>query len=404
MICRNRHIWSAFVLIVLASVGAGGVCWWRCRPERHLGEAERLLADGRSERAAAWLELPERVPATRDRARILRARIALAVGRPKEAVEPLQQVDPQGRWASEAAFWKGRTLYAVGNTPLAIAWLRTALADRPADAETLRWLAAAAYDLGDRRTVLESLKALTGLDPGDARAWRTLALVTREEPDGGEPELYAARMAYEKALALDRDQPKIRVELAEVLLKLAQYEEADRELALCRGRVPESDRAHLLAQSAWARGDRDGCRAMVDAGLAATSGHPGLLAQRALIAQSEGRLAEALGDFDRAVAADPYNSRWLYMRSGALRSLGRRAEADRDGARAAELKGAVISMSSLCDQAADHPLDPAVRIRLGSLCKFLGKFELAVSWYRAALACDPRDPEARAALAMPAAP
>ena len=240
--------------------------------------------------AAPWLELPERSTATRDRALILRARVALAGGRPKTAVGPLQRVDPLGPWAAEAAFWKGRTLYAVGNMPLAIAWLRTALAARPTDAETLRWLAAAAYDLGDLRTVLESLKALTSLKPDDARAWRTLALVTREEPDGGEPELNAARIAYEKALALDPDQPRVRLEMADVLVKLGRYVEADRQLTLCRGRVPEADQADLLAQSAWLQGERDRCRRFVDAGLAAAPNHPGLLARRGLIAQSEGRL------------------------------------------------------------------------------------------------------------------
>jgi tetratricopeptide (TPR) repeat protein len=386
--------------LVLAAAAAGGTAWWRGRPERHLREAQRWLDEGSTERAAPWLELPERISATRDRARILRARIALAGGRPRDAVAPLQQVDPLGPWAAEAAFWKGRTLYAVGNTPLAIAWLRTALADRPTDAETLRWLAAAAYDLGDRRTVLESLQAVTSLEPSDTRAWRTLALVTQEEPDGGVPELDAARSAYEKALALDPDQPQVRMELAGVLVKLGQYDQAEHQLALCRGRVPEADRADLLAQSAFARGESDRCHAIVDAGLAAAPNHPGLRARRALIAQSQGQLDAAVADFDRAVIADPYNARWLYMRSGALRSLGRRDEADRDGARAAELKRAVITMSNLCAEAAQKPLDPAVRIQLGRLCEFLGKRELAASWYRAAMACDPRSEEARSALLL----
>ena len=74
---------------------------------------------------------------------------------------------------------------------------------RPTDAESLRWLAAAAYDLGDQRTVIESLKALTSLKPDDARAWRTLALVTREEPDGGEPEMNAARTPTRRPYPLE---------------------------------------------------------------------------------------------------------------------------------------------------------------------------------------------------------
>src|SRR5262245_40417856 len=146
----------------------------------------------------------------------------------------------------------------------------------------------------------------------------------------------AARTAYEKALALDRDQPRARWELAGVLVKLGQYDQAEHQLALCRGRVPEADRADLLAQAAWSRGESDRSRSIVDAGLAVAPSHPGLLARRALIAQSQGRLDAAVADLDRALAADGFNPRWLYMRSGLLRALGRRDEADRDGARAAE--------------------------------------------------------------------
>ena len=86
------------------------------------------------------------------------------------------------------------------------------------------------------------------------------------------------------------------------------------------------------------------------------------------------------------------------MRGVALRALGRADEADRDNARAAELKQAVVTMSRLNAEAADHPTDADVRIRIGHICESLGKPELAASWYRAALACDPRSADALAAL------
>jgi tetratricopeptide (TPR) repeat protein len=394
---RRNRAWAAVVLLAL--VGAGTAAWWRGRPERHLAEAERRLAEGSWGSAGVWLELPERTAATRDRALILRARAAIQAGRPGDAVAPLRGVDPRGRCAAEADFWKGRALYAVGNTPLAIAWFRSALAARPADAETLRWLAAAAYDLGDQRTVMSALRSLTAVAPRDARAWRTLALVVLEEPDGGEREMDAARAAYESSLRLDPGQPLARLELAGVLVRLGRYAEADRQLALCRGLAPEADRADLLAQSAWQRGERGRCRALVEAGLKASPDHPGLLARCALIDQSEGRLEDAVAGFGRAATLDPYNPQWFHMRGVALRALGRRGEADLDAARSAKLKGAVVAMSDLCDEAARRPTDPAVRVRLGRLCETLGKPQLAASWYRAALACEPRNEEARSALA-----
>jgi tetratricopeptide (TPR) repeat protein len=396
---NRRHALVAALLLSSAVAGGGAAFWWHGRPERYLREAERRLSAGSWDRVAPWLDLPEATKATRDRARIVRARVALASGQPKDAVAPLQGVDPRGPWAAEAAFWKGRTLYAVGNTLLAVSWFRTALADRPTDTETLRWLAAAAYELGDRRTALESLKTLTDIKPDDARAWRTRALVTWTDPDAGELELGASRVAYEKTLSLDSFQPQVRLELAEVLVKMGRFAEADRQLALCEGQVPEADRADLRAQSAWLQGERERCRAIVDVGLRGAPNHAGLLARQALLEQAEGRFAEAVERLDRAVGIDPYNSQWVYMRGVALRALGLRAQADRDAARAAELKTAASTMANLCVIASQRPADPGVRIRLGHLCEFLGKPEFAAMWYRAALACDPRNEEARVALA-----
>jgi Flp pilus assembly protein TadD len=64
------------------------------------------------------------------------------------------------------------------------------------------------------------------------------------------------------------------------------------------------------------------------------------------------------------------------------------------------LKQAVEHMSALNAEAAARPTDPAVRCQLGRLCERLGKVELAASWYRAALACDPDNQEAADALAI----
>src|SRR5262249_46027219 len=153
----GRRRWLAGAAPALALIIAGAWWWWRGRPERHLGGAERLLGRGGPAAARAWLELPESTPATRGPARLLRARVALALGRPAEAVAPLEAIDPGGPLAADAAFWKGRTLYEARQYVLAIGWFKQTLARRPGDAAAHRWIAAACYDLGARELAVASL-------------------------------------------------------------------------------------------------------------------------------------------------------------------------------------------------------------------------------------------------------
>ena len=395
---RGRLLGWCGTLRALIAVAWGGSLWWRWRPSRHLAEAARCLEAGRWEDAAAWLEVPEKVPETREPALLLHARVALAEGRPEAAVSSLRGIRPDGPNSAEAAYLKGRVLQEVGNTPQAIAWFKRAYEGRPKDPEILRRLSAAAYDLGDRETLLTALKILTGVAPGDARAWRTLGLVTLEEPEGGEQECDLAIQAYERSLHLDPGQPRARLELAEVLVRVGRFDEAERHLRDCQTHIPKSEWSNLMSQIAWGKGDRERCRAIVEAGMKDAPTHPGLLARRGQIAQSQGRFLEAIEWYDRAVAADPYNPQWPFMRAVVLRPLGRADEADRDSARAAELKRAVASMSRLNAEASDNPADPGVRVRIGRVCEGLGKPGLAASWYRAALACDPHSGEAQAAL------
>lgn len=386
--------WAATAVAALGVLGAGFGLWWRGRAERHLAAAELWLRDGQPEEALLWLPLPEADPATRNHACLLRARIGLESGRLMEAVRALDRVkNPQGAEVAEFAFWKGRTLFAAGQPLLATHWLHAALDHRPHDGETLRWLAAAAYDLGDRTTVVNSLEEAVRLDPRDARAWRTLGAVFKENAD-----YERARSAYQATLRIDSSQPQVRLELAETLFQCGEPDAAERELELCRNRVAEGARADLLARCRKQRDDLEGWRAAVEDGLARAPEHPGLLTQRAQVDLVEGHAAAALKRLDRALRVDPYRAQTFFERGTALRMLGRIDEANRDFKRAADLNRKLAEMSELNEEAARAPDDAQVRYRLGELCVALGKHDLAASWYRAALACDPKHNAARLAL------
>lgn len=389
--------WRGWLWVVLAVCGISGCAWiWiHGRPERDLAEAERLVRGGEPLDALTWLDLPEAHPATRERALILRARIAIERRDLPDAVKALDGVKHDGPLAADFAFWKGRTLYEARQPLLALGWFETARKLRPDDADAARWVAAAAYDLGERATAVKALEAVAKLDPKDARVWRTLGTIFLENV-----KYEQAQPAFERSLALDRDQPEVRLALAETLLKLGDAGAASRELGKCEGRVPEGRRAEMLAECFRLKGDLDGYRAAVRAGLAAAPDHPGLLAQQASIDLAEGHEDQALVNLDRAVATDPYRSQTFYQRGLLLRRLGRDADAAKDSERAQALNKGLAEMSTLNDQADQNPQDPEVRFRLGQVCLELGKPELAASWLRAALACDPNHEAARRQLSL----
>jgi tetratricopeptide (TPR) repeat protein len=383
-----------FVAALLAGILATGAwLWWNGRADRHLAQAERLLERGDYDELEGWLSLPESVAATRDRALLLRARAALSSGRPSQAVAPLDQIKPGGEYAGEAAFWKGRTLYAVGQTLRASAWFAEACALRPDDPETQRWTAAAAYDLGARSQAIAALTRLVELRPDDARAWRTLAFINHENALHEK-----ALKAYESTLRLSANQPTVRLEFAETLIALGRAEEAERQLDRCQGLVPESVRCELLARCRLSRGDRQGFVRLVASALAQFPDDPGLLMHQSQVDLMTEHIDRALTHLDQAVAGEPYNSKLYYRRSTVLRLLGRTAASNADVARANEINDGLAEMARLNNEADSRPDDPEVRYRIGVICTRLGKKELAASWFRAALACDPLHAGAQAAL------
>lgn len=385
--------WVGVGLTLGLGLVATGCWWWVGRPERHLAAAETAFEAEEWDQALVWLTVPRREPQTRERASLLRAQIALRRGRPSEAVGPLDEVDPNGPQALAAAFWKGRTLLAVGQTERGLAWFRGYVAQRGDDPEGWRWLAVAAYDLGSRDEAITALNEVTRLRPDDAPAWRTLGLVHREQVDHD-----LAIQAYERALKADPGQPGVRLELAASLVEAGRFTEAEAQLERCRGQVPEADRAVLRARCRAALGDVEAQRAILDEALARSPGHPDLLADRAVLDLANRDLDAAIARLDRALKAAPFDPKLHHRRSLAHHAAGHDAEAARDQARANALNQDLARMSELNEQAAQHPTEPEVRHQIGELCERLGKPKLAETWFRAALACDPRHEPANKAL------
>lgn len=374
----------AIGLALAAATASLGLWWWNGRPSRHLAFAEQALVEEGPRTALEWLALPEATAATREQALLLRARIAVERGDPARAARVLDQIDPSAPNAAAFAYWKGRTLLAARQPLLAQTWLNKALGHDPTHADAARWLAVAAYDLGDRSTAVDALKTVARLDPADSKPWRTLGLIYKEYL-----EYELAADALEHCLTLAGAADLARLELAEVRLRLGDATSARVLLRDCEGRVPRSRRAAALAECQFLQGELEPMRQTLEAGLAADPENLDLLVQTARLDAAEGRRQAALRRLDRVLELNPYHAESLYQRALILRGLGRDRESRVDLDRSEALKLGLARMSSLNDQAASNPQDPEVRYQLGKLCVDLGKPELAASWYRAALACDP---------------
>jgi tetratricopeptide (TPR) repeat protein len=384
-----RTALTAILALVVSVLGVlATYAWVAHRPDRQLAEARRLIDVGEPSEALAWLVLPEATPRTRDQALLLRARAALGRKRPADAVAPLDAIDTDGPLGAEAALWKGRTLLAVGQTARAIPWLESAIAGRPDDPEPYRWLAVAAYDLGARGRTVAALESVARLDPRDPRPWRTLGLIHRESADHE-----SAASCYLESLRRDALQPRVRLERASSLTELGRFDEAAAELDRLRPgpEVPAGDLAELRARALAAQGDQDAERELLDRALADAPDHPRLLSLRAVLDLGVGRAEDAEALLSRALAADPFDPRLYTQRSIARGALGRDDDAAADSARARDLRADLAAMEAKNAEADAHPDDAAVRVELGRISERLGKAELAASWYRAALACDPRD-------------
>ena len=379
-----------WALTGVAALSAAGWVWVSGRPERALAEATRLAEEGSPGEALLRLPPAESAPGTRERALLLRARVAVERRDLAGAVGALDGVRHDGPHAGEFAYWKGRTLYEAGQPLLALRWFEAARSARPDDPDAARWTACAAYDLGDRSTAVAALEAVARLAPRDARVWRTLGTIFQENV-----KYEQARDAFEHSLKLDRAQPDLCLELAETHLRLGEIDRAVARLKECQGHVPEERHADLLAEVLGLKGDLEGARGAVARGLAVSPGHAGLLSRDAAAAAFEGRLEDALTRLNQAASADPYRSQTFHQRASVLRRLGREADADRDAARAASLNRTLARMSALNDEAAEHPRDADLRYRVGEACSDLGMFDLAASWFRAARACDPAHDAAR---------
>lgn len=346
-----------------------------------------------------------------DHAHLLRGVVLHARQQPALALAELNQLDDHAPMAIrlQALAVSGKCLLELGALREAERAYAFIVEQRPDDTDARRRLAVVAYDMGQLGAAVEHLREVARLDPVDALPHRLIGLIYKDM-DQNELAVAAYQEALRRGRALvtseatpgrdtywwwqsytplpDTVVSEIRLELAEVLVKLARYAEA---LAAIEGQAAgnRGDAVRLaVARAASFRGlgRKPEAAAVVDQALAVIPATE-LYRVRGQLDLDDGRYADAVRALEQAVRLAPADYQAHFLLAGAYAGVNRKDDASRETARAEAIRRDLDRITQLSREAMDRPWDPIVRRQLAELADRLGKPELAAVWRKAAAAC-----------------
>jgi tetratricopeptide (TPR) repeat protein len=289
--------------------------------------------------------------------------------------------------AAECYLWLGRLVEAIQTARAAIARDAGAL-------EARRLLASAYYDLGAMRETVAELEELSLRAADDGRPEYLLGLIERDRE-----RFQNAIVHYRESLRRNPRQANretVRFELADSLVKVQCFDEALGVLDQCSRTAPTLT---LIAECHHSLGRTDEARSLLQSARNLDPTYAPACLQLGVLFLLMRQVGDAIGVLEDAVRLAPQNSQARYYLSVAYarnREYGKSADELRimNAISAAERE-----FSELHTVASQNPDDPDVRYRIGVLARKLEKYDLAGTWFRAALALRPDDALAGAALA-----
>ena len=383
---RWRQRRNALALIV---VGGIGVIVWRhyvTRPDYRLARGQDAI------KAMDWDSVQAFATRLEDNghpnhAHFLRGESHFARHRPDLALSEFNQIQDAGPLRLQAAAHSGRCLIDLGNLSEAARVLTFVIGEQPDNVEAHRGLAVIAYDLGQSSTAVDHLEAVARLDPVDARPHRLIGLIYKDMA-----QYEKAATAYREALTRKLP-PKVAgevyLELAEVLVRLAQFSEGLEALDADVPLESVPSRSVIRAECLRGLGRRQEAAELLDRVSVRTSTAE-MYRVRGQLYLDEGKSVDAVRVFEQAAALAPVEYQVHYLLAQAYSAAGRQAEAAKTLARAEDLRKDFDLMTRLSRDAIEKPWDPGVRLQLAELSDRLGKPQLAAMWRSAAAACRDR--------------
>ena len=346
--------------------------WISFGPEGLYRQGREALIEGDRVRVLEIAEQLLKTAGLEPEGNLLKGLILARAGKRDEAIVCLQRAAINPKLAVEANTITARCCYESGRYLHAIDAALHALQQDPHALDARRWLASAYYDLGAVSEATTEMEHISAHDPTDARPDRLLGLIAKDS------ELYSKAIGhYRKSLERDPRQSgveQVLIELAESQTKVDQFQ---CNTSLGRFELAESQLIEAMAldpqysPAKLAMGKR-----MLDQGQAENA------AQILVVARQ----------------LEPFNREIQLHLSQAFRAMGKTEEADVALKRMLEIQAWEREFSDLHDQVASHPDDAELRYRTGELANRLGKSQLAVLWFRAALSIDPSHSRSREAL------
>jgi tetratricopeptide (TPR) repeat protein len=377
------------------AVGLALWAWSRSTGDagQQLGRGLTLLAKNETREAYKIARQLQANPASVPQGDLLAGAILLQSGQFEPALQTLVGPSKNDATATMAYTLSAEAYYKLGRWGEAVLASQEALKREPDNLMARRWLAAGAYDLGSVGMAAEELLKLAEADPKDGRANRLLGLIEKDR------EQFAPAVDfYRESLRRQPEAPdrgEILEELGDCLVKLNRFDEALAALE----ELPETVGVlNLRATCQAGLGEAEAQSATLARARELEPTHLKTLVASAARATADGDLDGAIVWLSAAVEHHPHDSQSHYLLAQALERSGEGERAKEQFRLFEQWQAVEQEFTELHNTASAEVSNAKLRLRLGDLALKLAKPELAGTWYRAALALDPRLEGARRGL------
>jgi tetratricopeptide (TPR) repeat protein len=400
MLRSRRLLVPLLSLALLGGLGAGAYAWWKAASDAdaRLKQGLEALQSGDSKKAEHLMWLLE-AGDHKDHALLLRAQLLFQEAKPlldanqvksvehllKSCLIELNKIRDQGTLRVQALALSGQCLVYLGEYAQAENALIFVIRENPDHADAHRSLAALYFNQGASSVAVAHLREVARLDERDGRPHRFMGTIYKllEQYSLAIP-CYEA--ALERQLA-DTTAQEARLELAECLVKTLDFDRA--WLLLENETDSTADLAALRGECLVGMARTAEAQALLDRGLKEYPVSVKLLQQRAKLYQDAHQSKEAAALLERAIKIDPGDYTGHYLLAQAYESLDLTTQAAEERRISEQIKGYLVEMTRLNEEATNNPWNASIRRRIAEICVKLGRPDQANLWLQAAAACTP---------------